>query len=171
MPTWVPEMEPSVNRVGEVPGHRCYIGGVHLFHIELRTMHQSGIMRRQRRRGEVSVIKVIIFLAVLAALVLAYIVGPYYVVWLKVDDICGVIARYWASGGSKRKSTAKLRSEIRTREIPEYINWKDDCELYVENRMNVVTCYWEVDVPYPFMDKYYTLSFEAYAEEAPETRF
>lgn len=82
----------------------------------------------------------------------AWLFGPYWVDYYKMEDVVGSAALSWAAFGEPR-GKAELVEQLRFREIPDYLT-PDACRFYKEAvDVKVVDCDWTVDVQIPLVDQ------------------
>jgi len=113
------------------------------------------------RRGKFNIVGLLLFLALAAVMVWAYLFLPYYIVYFKMKEITKSVMLDWV-GLNEAKARRRIGEEFRREEIPDYVTL-DMCEFKTEGQERSVTCDWEVDVYYPFTDYYKTLTFETWA--------
>lgn len=119
-------------------------------------------MRMASRRGKAGIIGIIMLLMLGAAGGAAWLFGPYYLDYMNMQEVAASASLSWYANDSKAAAVAKLGEELRVKDI-EYIV-EDDCTIDEVGKLYIVSCYWEVDVYYPYTKYYKTLVFETTAE-------
>lgn len=113
---------------------------------------------RRARTGGVNPLTMLIILAAFAAVVFVQRFGPYYWDYWKMKEVTKTAALHWKVY-SKKAAVEKMDHMLSPGEFgdnyiePGFCSWED---LSSSVR---VSCYWEVDVEYPFSDKIKTLAF------------
>ena len=116
---------------------------------------------RRSRSGKMNIFGLILFLGLVAGLVLAYVFVPPWLVYVKMQEITESVVLDW-EGLNEGKARRRLPEELRRQEVPEYIT-PEMCEFKQDGKNKEVSCYWEIDVYYPYTDYFKTLSFETWA--------
>ena len=119
-------------------------------------------MKRRSRRGKMSIGGILSLILVVAGSVFLYMFFDPYWTWLKMQEITESVVLEWVAY-NRKKADQRLDSELRKQDIPDYVT-KESCEIEQEDKVRRVTCYWEVDVYYPFTEEFRTLYFDTYAE-------
>jgi hypothetical protein len=115
-------------------------------------------MRPQRwRRGEINVVKILVFLGIFAGLFWSYAFLPHYWTHMEMEEVVQVSLLTWRDK-NKARAMETLEHELKKREIPSYII-PEDCEFYEEENRRHMECFWAVDVKYPLIEKRKTLEF------------
>ena len=109
------------------------------------------------RAGRVNMFAVAMILTMALGALLTDRFGPYYWDYWKMKEVTKTAALHWKVF-SKKAAIEKLRSMLEDKEISEYIE-PSYCQFEDRLKGGVVSCSWEVDVYYPFSEKYRTLEF------------
>ena len=113
---------------------------------------------RRSRSGKVNALAFILIVGTIVGLIFAQRFGPYYWDYWKMKEITKTTALQWKVY-SKKAAVDKMQHMLSLRQFgddyidPTFCNLED-----LKNRLRV-SCYWEVDVEYPFSDKVRTLAF------------
>ncbi len=98
----------------------------------------------------------------------AWLFGPYWVDYFKMEDVVGSAVLSWAAFDEPR-GKAELAEQLRFREIPDYLT-PDACRFYKDGKDKVVDCDWTVDVPIPVVDQTRRLRFRVTQMAGPDGR-
>ena len=116
-------------------------------------------MRTRRNRiGRINGLAAVLIIAAVVAVIFVNRFGPYYWDYWKMKEVTKTVALHWKVY-SKKAAVEKLDHMMSLDEFgddyiePGFCSWE---ELKSDLR---VSCYWEVDVEYPFSDKIRTLVF------------
>jgi len=113
---------------------------------------------RTARAGKANPLAIILILAAITAVIFVNRFGPYYWDYWKMKEVTKTAALHWKVY-SKKAAVEKLDHMLTLDEFgddyidPEFCSWED-----LKSSLRV-SCYWEVDVEYPFSDKIKTLVF------------
>jgi hypothetical protein len=113
---------------------------------------------RTHRRGKINGLAVVLILGAFVAMVFVQRFGPYYWDYWKMKEVTKTAALHWKVY-SQKAAVEKLEHMMSAKQFgddyiePGFCSWED---FKSEVR---VSCYWEVDVEYPFSDKVHTLVF------------
>ena len=123
-------------------------------------MERSGKGARPRRRaGRIRGSSLLLLLLLGAGGLWAWTFGPYYWDFMKLKEINRLVAREWSALG-EAKARAMLDSELGKSAMADYV-YPQDCQFTkVSPNLMRLHCAYSVDVQYPFVERYRTLSFE-----------
>lgn len=101
---------------------------------------------------------ILLVVAALFAAGWAWLFGPYWIDYYKMQDIVGTTTLTWAAFDEPR-AHSELAEGLRKREIPAYLT-PEACSFYMEaGGLKVVDCAWAVEVAIPVVDQRRRLAF------------
>jgi hypothetical protein len=105
------------------------------------------------------IVSLLLLVAALAGIGWAWLFGPYWIDYYKMQDVAGSAVLSWAAFDETR-GRMQLVEQLRHREIPDYITL-DACRFYEEQgALKVVDCAWTADVYIPLVDQTRRLFFQ-----------
>ncbi|MDP2305379.1 MAG: hypothetical protein Q8P18_05085 [Pseudomonadota bacterium] len=115
------------------------------------------------------VLTMVLIVAALAAAGWAWLFGPYWVDYFKMQDVAGSAVLSWAAYDETR-GRSELAEQLKFREIPDYLT-PDACRFYIEaGGIKVVDCAWTVDVYIPLVEEARRLSFSVVQSASTDGR-
>ena len=101
---------------------------------------------------------IVLAIAAVVALVWAWLFGPYWLDYYKMQDIAGSATLSWAAFDENR-GHMELADGLKKREIPAYLT-PEACSFYTEaGGVKTVDCAWAVEVVIPVVEHRRRMSF------------